>query len=280
MSILVGLAGPLGTYAQLPGAVRVAYWGLVLGSAAAVARLCRRVLRPWLVHHGLWVRGGIGSALLATVFAPIVALANGKLSHWTGMAPMPLTTLWLATFLSSIVETAVWSVMRRPDPPVTSLQDGAPDPAATLSAASPAAPPPRLLARLEPALQGEIRSLSMRDHYVVVTTDRGRGDVLLRFADALEELGEIPGLRVHRSHWAATAAMERIERDSARLFLRLVDGQRLPISRSYREVVLALGLPEIERIGTALGGEPSSTARASARISAESAGSVQDSPPV
>jgi predicted RNA-binding protein YlxR (DUF448 family) len=264
ISVMVALAGPFGTYAEMTVPERLPYWSGVFGAAILLAQLCRRACRPWLVGLWLWTRGVIVSAIFASVFAPMVQIFHEDVVPGPAARAVPVATLWLVWFLSSLVESAIWTLMQ-----------GEPE------AEAPAEPElPRLLTRLAPELQGELRSLSVRDHYVVVTTNRGQGNLLLRFADALDELGETEGLRVHRSHWVAASAMQRIEREASRLFLRLTDGRQVPVSRSYRDAVLKLGLPVIDRSGTAAGGAPSSTARAPEPIRARSVGSVQDSPPV
>lgn len=274
ISLLVALAGPFGTYAELALPARVAYWVGIFGLAIFVAQICRRVFRRWLRPLPVWRRGVVVSTVFATAFAPLVHLLHNSAVVDAPIHQVPLATLWMVVFLSSVVESALWIVSRQgaqPRPGTEPVADPAPVPAAET---------PRLLSRLDPDLKGELQSLSGRDHYVDVTTDRGRGSLLLRFADALDELGGVEGLRVHRSHWVARAAMERIERETGRIFLRLKDSRLIPVSRSYRDEVLALGLPAMERSGTALGGVPSSTARAPSPISAKSAASVQESPPV
>lgn len=269
ISFLVALAGPFGTYAEMRPPGRLLYWTCIFGLAIAVARLCRRIVRPFLAGLRFWTRGVIVSAVFASVFAPMARLLHDQVVSGADVRPVPVLTVWIVIFLTSIVETALWSVTRQAEVP----QRIEAEVAVTVPAS-------RLLSRLDPELRGELRSLSVRDHYVVVTTDRGQGNLLLRFADALDELGGVEGLRVHRSHWVAQKALDRVEREAGRIFLRLKDGRQIPVSRSYREAVLALGLPATDLNGTARGDEPSSTARASGRISAERAGSVQESPPV
>ena len=53
-------------------------------------------------------------------------------------------------------------------------------------------------------------SLSMQDHFVRVTTDRGSAMVLIRFSDAVRELAGHSGAQVHRSHWVAAGQAKQI----------------------------------------------------------------------
>ncbi|ERM03598.1 hypothetical protein Q644_00945 [Brucella intermedia 229E] len=64
--------------------------------------------------------------------------------------------------------------------------------------------PPPLLARLKPGNRGAILRLSAEDHYTRIVTSRGGEELLLlRFSDALNEVGNTSGLQIHRSHWVA-----------------------------------------------------------------------------
>ena len=96
-----------------------------------------------------------------------------------------------------------------------------------------AAPAAALLARLPAPKRGELHHLRMQDHYIEVHTDKGMEMVLLRFRDALREVEDIEGMQVHRSHWVARAAVDAVERRDGRITLRLVNGNRVPVSRSF-----------------------------------------------
>lgn len=272
-SALVAVVGPFDTYAQFAPVGRLIYWAVFLGAAMVAARLCRRALRPWLDGHRPWTRGVVVSAALATVYAPLVFIINRSLYAWTGHYQVPLSTLWLSIFLASIIESALWIITHSAPAAAVAAPAAVPE-------RGPAPVPPRLLSRLEPELQGEIQSLSVRDHYVAVSTTGGTGTLLMRFADALDELGDVEGLRIHRSHWVARRAMVRVEREPGKMFLRLDDGRKLPVSRSYRDEVLALGLEVIESKDTAQGGVPNRTAHASAAMRPANTVSVQGNPPV
>ena len=95
------------------------------------------------------------------------------------------------------------------------------------------APEAALLARLSERSRGELLHLRMQDHYVEVHTAAGRELLLLRFRDALREVESVNGLQVHRSHWVARKAVAGVERRGGRIALRLVNGSRVPVSRSF-----------------------------------------------
>jgi len=67
--------------------------------------------------------------------------------------------------------------------------------------------------------------------------------VLNRFSDVINDLTETNGLQVHRSHWVAMSAIEDVEQNGQSMQLRLVTGDSVPVSRSYRKATqTALGL--------------------------------------
>ncbi|MBI1219038.1 MAG: hypothetical protein GC186_10860 [Rhodobacteraceae bacterium] len=265
VSLLVSFAGPFGTYASMRAPVRLAYWGLLLGGAVPVASLCRRAARPWLIGLGRWGRGVSVSLIFATVYAPFVYLVTLWLEARGLTTIVPVWVMWIAAVLSSISESAIWMLMKGAPPP-------APEP-------EPQPVSARLLARLGPDHPGPILALSVRDHYVVVTTAQGQASLLMRFADAMAELDGVAGMQIHRSHWVAFTAVHGVVRAQGKTFLQLVDGRRVPVSRSYIDAVVGRW-PAVPLNGTGLGGSPSKTARAAGRINPRSNGSVQDIPPV
>ena len=101
---------------------------------------------------------------------------------------------------------------------------------------------PRLAGRREPDMRGTLISISVRDHYVDVRTDKGRSSLLLRLSDAVDETAPIDGAQVHRSHWVAWEAVQAVERKGDKVLLRLCDGDPIPVSRNYREKLEARSL--------------------------------------
>jgi hypothetical protein len=85
-------------------------------------------------------------------------------------------------------------------------------------------------------------SLRAEDHYVRVVTERGNALIRYRFSDALGEVRGLPGIQVHRSHWVAVRAIERVRSDGKGYRLTLHDGSEVPVSRSNVGVLKAAGL--------------------------------------
>ena len=65
--------------------------------------------------------------------------------------------------------------------------------------------------------------------------------IRLRFGDAIEEMDPVDGFCTHRSHWVARQAVSGAERERGKIFLRLENGDRVPVSRTY--------MPDLEEAG-------------------------------
>lgn len=88
------------------------------------------------------------------------------------------------------------------------------------------------LRRLESEKRGYILRVSADDHQVDVWTDQGMSKLRLRFGDALEELLEFDGTRIHRSHWVAFREIEAVVPDGRRHKVFLMSGAQLPVSQN------------------------------------------------
>lgn len=98
--------------------------------------------------------------------------------------------------------------------------------------------------RLRDSLGPDIVSLSMMDHYVEVTTTKGKQMILMRFSDALHELRDFPGMRIHRSHYVSLRHGQRVRKSGNKHLLELSDGRSLPVSKTYlAELREALPIP-------------------------------------
>ena len=86
--------------------------------------------------------------------------------------------------------------------------------------------------------RGEIIYLTTKTHYIQVYTTAGRARLLLRFADAVAELGDL-GMQVHRSYWVALDQVTDMVRRDNRTVLRLTGDHEVPVSRTYLKAVKA-----------------------------------------
>lgn len=80
--------------------------------------------------------------------------------------------------------------------------------------------------------RGKIISLSAQDHYVEIVTEKGRHLSRMPMKKAVSMVPDRVGMQVHRSHWAAFAAMLTVEKEAERHILVLRNGARLPVSKA------------------------------------------------
>lgn len=229
VALLLGLSGPFGSYAALATPTRLVYWAILAcvsyAATVMVGSLLRRRLDGRLHHPAAWaLLIGIVAGLPVTALVVAVNLVTFGIERGWGIIDLPW--LWICVTAITTGATAVSIIIRR-------------------SAAPPSAPseaPPALLQRVALPQRGPLVSLSVADHYVEVSTTKGRGLVLMRLSDAIRETHPTAGLQIHRSHWVALSAVARTLRADGRLFVELTDGRRLPISRGYLAAAREAGL--------------------------------------
>ncbi|MFN3293128.1 MAG: LytTR family DNA-binding domain-containing protein [Gemmobacter sp.] len=229
LTVMMAIAGPFGSYAEVPFLRRLLFWLVVSALALVLAAFVRVLVSRHPKLGGFW-RGGVATAaVVAGVLSwPLHMVSAQSLQGFPLLPPRPVE---LAVFIFCL--TLGLCAFRQA---VDARMASAP------AAAQPATPElPRLAERLPPEVRAPVLRISGRDHYVDVVTTRGSASLLMRFSDALAELDGTPGLRVHRSHWVAEAAVAGGWRDGARVFLRLVEAETVPVSRTY--------LPEVEARG-------------------------------
>jgi LytTr DNA-binding domain len=220
--ILLTLTGPFGTFVDLPAPLRLAYWTIAAGGCGLLMHVVvgAALAAPWLADWPRIPRIALGSMLAAVPGAALVGVLETIMRHnnsvfdhylwfWVCVAGVgfPLSVFHYATFGSRPLKLPVGS--------------------------EPDAPDIRFLHRLPLEMGRQIISLSMQDHYVRVTTDRGSVMILIRFSDAVRELIGHPGSQVHRSHWVAAGQAKQILHEKNRTMIELTDGRRLPVSRPY-----------------------------------------------
>ena len=252
VSVLLGAAGPFGTYEEISFVPRLAYWFAVVVSTFAAgyaaASFALAVVPAALPRTIRIILAGFTAGVPVTA---LVLLLNAALFGGFGT---PAEMLLLCANCSVVATAVVFlfalfdrdalqdeaaHVHAAPDAPASPMQDSdAAPPAAT----TPTVRPP-LLDRLPPHQRGRLISLSVQDHYVEVRTDRGTGLVLMRLSDAIRETAGTDGLQIHRSHWVALDAVEGSTRRDGKLVLKLRGGGVLPVSRSFAAAVKGAGIP-------------------------------------
>ncbi|PVM86819.1 histidine kinase [Caulobacter radicis] len=84
-------------------------------------------------------------------------------------------------------------------------------------------------------------AVEAHDHYLKVHTDAGVEMITLRFSEALEELAQAHGWRVHRSWWIAAEAVEAVRWRRGAGEVSLAGGLVAPVSRTHAPVLKDAG---------------------------------------
>ncbi len=230
------VTGPFGTSETMSFADRLLYWTVIQAGAWTIALVFSITANTILAGsiETLLARMMIGSLTAALPIGLLLTITNtvfsGKEMGFVSFLKSSLSALPLcAIFCLLSYLTAYRSLETAAD--VVSDANGDAD--REVKSTAP------LLERLPPQKRGELLRLSVQDHYTEVVTTRGRQLVLLRFADAMKEIGQTEGLQVHRSHWIADADVASLRKQAGRLHVVTRDGSEIPVSRSHNTAVQA-----------------------------------------
>ena len=218
--VFLALVGALGTGAA-PLALRLVYWVSLASCGALIGGTLgpRARARRWF-GGDVWRQGLFVSLAVAIPMSALVWLSNGLLFA-SPLVPQTWLVLLGPVWVVSAGATALNYLTERPAPE-----------ALTGAAASPTSV--KFLERLPPRLAGaELYAVEAEDHYLRLHTSKGQDLILMRLADAVDELAGLEGARTHRSWWVAKAAVVEARRGDGRAMLVLHSGVEAPVSRSY-----------------------------------------------
>ena len=253
-TLIAAILGPLGSYENCTFDHRLWLWGLWIGLFAVIGTGVRS-----FVHNVLRLRdfhrGGLLTAVLVAcgVGFPVNAMnLFGVLPDVGGPylnADLPEIAAMVFVFsLAIVAHHHFWrgtQIVVQPMATAHATPVPLPTVPSVVAERGPEVVPmvlPRIVARLDVGLQGPLVALSVRDHYVDIQTLAGRGTVLMRLGDAMEEVDPVQGAQVHRSHWVAWDQVTGVERNEGKLFLRMVAGPDIPVSRNNRDRLVERGL--------------------------------------
>lgn len=220
--LILVVLGPFGTYQALSLTDRLVYWTVLLIGIGFFMQICMGIA---LGSLSLGRTPDLLRMLLGAALAAIPGLAILLFVKRVFDLPVAEGTdaFWLwakITGVGMIYGTVEYLDWRKPaEPPIPRVTE--------------------FQKRLEPGIGSDIISLTMRDHYVEVTTTKGTQLILMRLRDAIDELHGLEGLRIHRSHWVALNHVKFTTRLKGRLVAQLSDGRTLPISSSFADRVQA-----------------------------------------
>lgn len=228
--LIFWVTGPYGTSERLASVPRLGFW-LVLHAVAWSIALTAIVIVNMLLKRK--IPSLPGRMALGTVIAgPPVGLATEAISLLT-FGGTPTVSVVAESIATGLLLSALFCGLTFMTMSGRQAAALSPPPAAEDK------PDVPLLRRLQPENRGPILHMTVADHYTEVTTMRGRELILLRFSDALEEIGATAGLQVHRSHFVADRHVEKLVRAEGRLAILMKDGREAPVSRSRMEAVRA-----------------------------------------
>lgn len=235
IGILLGLAAPFGS-GELPTGPRLFFWVAFIVIGYGLFRPVS-VIADWLVDETpvpRWAAVAMTALVASLPLAGMIGFALGG---------MQVTDFWFGEHFAVLyaqvaaIGLAIHMLMN-----VLFAERAAPALAAegepAVAEAPVDAPSHPFIRRLPPSLGDDLLCLEMQDHYVRVQTGAGSTLLLMRFRDAVAELGDL-GLPVHRSWWVARDAIAALEPDGRSLRLRLTDGSYVPVSRANAPAVRA-----------------------------------------
>lgn len=217
VSILLGVAGPFGTYLSLTFFERLLYWSSVVVVSMIFVQVIKVIIETRFSQLNYWTKALIVTSILTIVLAPILPIMSEEI---LGDKRESVTPLWLFALLTFSITMTVFLFR-------------------FLMGARTMRDRPRLFERFEDPKVKRVSRVTVRDHYVDVYTDLGVETLLMRFADAVAELDGIKGQQVHRSHWVANAAVAEFKKQKGRTTVVLNDGHEIPVSRGYLDAVEA-----------------------------------------
>ena len=232
VGLLLGFAGPFGSYPAFPAATRYAFWvGLTL--AGALAGMAANVMMSAMKLQPGATRIIAVTLISAVPMTFIVAWTTSLLQPGRVYLPFQMLALFAAVAAVQLLVVFATGSLRSPrDDPDTSERTTASS--ADMDDAPNVGFPPALLNRLPPAIGRDIVALETEDHYLRVYTTNGSALILMRMADAVAMLDPRLGMQVHRRWWVAQAAVVDLQAEGQKLSLCLIDRSSVPIGRTFR----------------------------------------------
>lgn len=216
--LFLTLSGAFGT-GEISLGRRLTYWMtmMVVGYlwGAFVARVFFR--RGQRGTGSIWLDALLASLAMSAPLTLVVWAVTGAMFD-ARSSPLDLPVMFVAVFAVSLVITTINMLLETRRQALTHV---GPTPA-------------KFLDRLPLKLRGaEVWAVEAEDHYLRLHTSKGQDLILMRLADAVDELDGIEGAQVHRSWWVAREAITDAKRGDGRATLTLKDGAEVPVSRTY-----------------------------------------------
>lgn len=230
--LAASIAGPFGTFEAMAFPVRLIFWFFVTVLATLAGYFARGLAYVLVgpekpIHFDL-----VAVATVVAIVTPVILIVGGAVERVAGAEVPPIHLI--ALFIS-VVAGPIF-VLRRMIPGFERRRYS------YQWFGDPLEGQPRILRRLPEDVRGEVLRLSANGHFTEVITTRGAHTLRLRLKDAIDETDPVAGYCTHRSHWVAEEAITRVERENGhKVFVVLINDDRVPVSRTFR--------PELEQLG-------------------------------
>ena len=230
VGLILGVSGPFDTIDALSLMPRLFYWLVVVVLTFATGSLISTVVHTMLDKRIGWLAYVVSTLAIGLGVTAIVGLINlVVIGVWSQTWSSFLEQLGVITLICGVIEFSSFAIHRGKG---AEVEKSVP-----------------LLDRLPFDKRGKIVALSAEDHYVRIATTKGTELVLMRLSDAVREVGDTPGLQIHRSHWIATDQAKKVTRVGDRAEVSFEDGTTLPVSRGYMAAAREAGLLPAKRGG-------------------------------
>lgn len=233
---LTTLTGPFGTYLSMTLIERAVYWFTLIGVSIVMSLTIRWYVMIWLRRYGFWARALTTTTIFTLIFTPCIIVMNGLVLGFESTEVLPIWKMYvIVVSVPLTVNPMIYLVDRLINGSAPTIEDDAAEIEVEPER-------PRIFERLPDDLGEDLLRMSVQDHFVHVHLLGGSEKLRMRFGDAIAEVGCVPGLQVHRSHWVAESAVAGHEVEGGKMILTLRDGSKVPVSRNYRADVEAAGL--------------------------------------
>ncbi len=216
--VFLTISGPFGTFEALSFAKRFGFWGADVVAYYVVVALLKIAIELKLSHFSYLSRSFLLSILMALLLSPIlsgiaVQMANDDL----GLSSLQFNAVLI--FVVTMFTCQLHRIIERLSPSKGAV--------------------PRFASRLGADGDCSVYHVTVDDHYLNISAENGEHRLLMRFSDALGELEELDGLRVHRSHWVSKCSVKKVVLNGPKMKLHLRNGSNVPVSKGYHDCVMA-----------------------------------------
>ena len=231
VGLLLGFAGPFGSYPAFPTATRYAFW-IGLTAAGVVAAVAAGAVLPMTRLRAGAIRTGAVALVSALPMTFVVAWTMSLVQPGRIYTPLQLLALFWGV---AAVQLLVVYATRIASPTMDGADEPGRAPALPVSGneAIPATFPPTFLGRLPPGIGTDIIALETEDHYLRVHAAGGSALILMRMADAVALLDPQLGAQVHRRWWVAQAAVAGVRTEGQKLYICLINKMLVPVGRTF-----------------------------------------------